>query len=109
MGIDIPVQLHGFNHTGTQRVSVKSDHKAAIIEDHNRSHEIVTDADMVSIKGEVVDILVNQYEDHVKEMNELYIDYVSMDQWLKAKKAIETRVTRSLNLRSRYRSNGELR
>jgi len=90
-------------------VSVKSDHKAALVEYHNREHEVVTDAEMVGIKGEVVDILVNQYEDHVKEMNEMYIDYVSMDQWLKAKKAIETRVTRSLNLRSRYRSNGELR
>ena len=90
-------------------MSVKSDHKAALVEYHNREHEVVTDAEMVGIKGEVVDILVNQYEDHVKEMNEMYIDYVSMDQWLKAKKAIETRVTRSLNLRSRYRSNGELR
>jgi len=90
-------------------VSVKSDHKAALVEYHNREHEVVSDADMVSIKGEVVDILVEQYEEHVKEMNEKYLDYVSMDQWLKAKKAIETRVTRSLNLRSRYRSNGELR
>jgi len=90
-------------------MSVKSDHKAALVEYHNRSHEVVTDAEMVSIKGEVVDILVNQYEDHVKEMNEKYIDYVSMDQWLKAKKAIETRVTRSLNLRSKYRSDGSLR
>ena len=90
-------------------MSVKSDHKAALVEYHNREHEVVSDADMVSIKGEVVDILVEQYEEHVKEMNEKYLDYVSMDQWLKAKKAIETRVTRSLNLRSRYRSNGELR
>ena len=90
-------------------MSVKSDHKAALVEYHNREHEVVTDAEMVGIKGEVVDILVNQYEDHVKEMNEKYIDYVSMDQWLKAKKAIKTRVTRSLNLRSKYRSDGSLR
>ena len=90
-------------------MSLKSDHKAALIEDHNRSHESVTDAEMVGIKDQVVDILVEQYEDHVKEMNELYIDYVSMDQWIKAKKAIETRVTRSLNLRSKYRSDGSLR
>ena len=90
-------------------MSFNSDHKAALVEYHNREHEVVTDADMVSIKGEVVDILIEQYEDHVKEMNELYIDYVSMDQWLKAKKAINTRVTRSLNLRSKYRSDGSLR
>jgi hypothetical protein len=57
----------------------------------------------------VVEILVGEYEDHVKEMNEKYIDYVNMDQWLKAKKAIEKRVTRSLNLRSKYRSDGSLR
>ena len=90
-------------------MSIKSDHRAALIEDHNRYHERVTDAEMVGIKDQVVDILVEQYEDHVKEMNEKYIDYVSMDQWLKAKKAIETRVTRSLNLRSKYRSDGSLR
>ena len=64
---------------------------------------------MVRIKDEVVEILVGEYEDHVKEMNEKYIDYVNMDQWLKAKKAIEKRVTRSLNLRSKYRSDGSLR
>jgi hypothetical protein len=81
----------------------------ALIEDHNRSHESVTDAEMVRIKDEVVEILVGEYEDHVKEMNEKYIDYVNMDQWLKAKKAIEKRVTRSLNLRSKYRSDGSLR
>jgi hypothetical protein len=90
-------------------VSVKSDHRVALIEDHNRSHESVTDAEMVRIKDEVVEILVGEYEDHVKEMNEKYIDYVNMDQWLKAKKAIEKRVTRSLNLRSKYRSDGSLR
>jgi hypothetical protein len=90
-------------------MTFKSDHKAALVEYHNRSHEVVTDADMVSIKGQVVDILITEYDAHVQEMNEQYIDYVSMDQWLKAKKAIEARVTRSLNLRSKYRSDGSLR
>jgi hypothetical protein len=87
----------------------KADHRRALVEDHNRDYEEVSDSDMLLIRTEVVEILHREYDEYIQAMNEIYTDFTTMEKWSKARKAIHTRVTRSLNLRSKYRSDGSLR
>ena len=76
---------------------MKSQHKKALAEEHNRNYEQLTAEEEEQIARRVIEIVEAELEPE------------SLEQWRESKTRIRNRVINNLGLQSKYRSDGSLR
>lgn len=79
------------------------------VKDHNDQYETVSDLQMLDIKEQVIKHIQGELDEYIVEYNAMYGECLSLEGRRKGRKAIRNRVTKSLNLQSKYDSKGNLR
>lgn len=86
----------------------KRAHKAALVEEHNREYEVVSDSEMCSIATRVIEMLHDQWYQYVGAMSHKYSNFDKRSLG-RGFTAIHNRVIRNLGLVSKYNAKGEER